>query len=277
MSRTWNKSMSGPQGGFYTNRRAGGAYRQFAVAVLCLVLPACGFSFGGGGSSKISDRNAMVQELTALEQALAAERNRADAAEKSALRAREEANWILQTAQEGPKTVARNQELEQEVAQLRRANAALLNDSADAAALRNRIAELETRNSAPAEVSRTPQVVDLGIERQSISEPEESAEGTENTGVIRAGNYGLHLASYRSSDQLGDGWQHYRTLYPELLGELVAITVVLDVSGLGGAYHRLIAGPVADEATASGMCAALKARQEYCVVSEFDAAGDRVE
>lgn len=234
-----------------------------------------------------------------LEQALAAERVRADTAEKSAQRASDEAKWVLQTAQAGPETAARNEELEQEVEQLRRANAVLLQDSAALASLQDRVMELESRNRELA-ATNTELSVDLRAAAPKPGEATGNGEGAaarpgsgKDTDISRtamagsptaagsrnagAGTYGLHLASYRSLDQLGSGWQQLQTLYPELLRGLGAISVVLDIPGMGGTYHRLIAGPVADELAASGLCEALKARREYCVVAEFDPDRERIE
>jgi len=137
---------------------------------------------------------------------------------------------------------------------------------------------IEERSTVRSNTSVAANNFDQPIVNQDVSGASVAQAALAAPGAIAGnGHYGLHLASYRSLSRLGSGWQQLQNRYPELLGGLGAITVVLDVPGLGGAYQRLIAGPVVDELTANSLCEALKASREYCVVAEFDADLERIE
>lgn len=79
---------------------------------------------------------------------------------------------------------------------------------------------------------------------------------------------GLHLASYRSRDRLADGWDELRAAHPAELGALTVRIQRID-TGSGGVFQRLVAGPVASQTAAEGMCRSLSARGVYCETLPF--------
>ncbi len=75
--------------------------------------------------------------------------------------------------------------------------------------------------------------------------------------------FAVHLASYRTVNKANRGWRQLRQTFPDLLGET---TVILEQADLGerGVFQRLLSGPFAERAAAQRVCAALKAKDQYC-------------
>lgn len=74
------------------------------------------------------------------------------------------------------------------------------------------------------------------------------------------GPVSLHLASFRSEERARRGWEELQARHPELKGLKPQVTRV-DLPGQG-TFFRLLAGPVADRATADRLCKTLQA--QYC-------------
>jgi tetratricopeptide (TPR) repeat protein len=85
--------------------------------------------------------------------------------------------------------------------------------------------------------------------------------------TARAGGYAVHLASLRTVAAANREWQHLKTTFPELLGDL---TLALEPADLGerGIFQRLLAGTLAERAQARDLCARLQAKDQYCAVVE---------
>lgn len=74
----------------------------------------------------------------------------------------------------------------------------------------------------------------------------------------------VHLASYRSVQRASKGWEQLRTANESILGQLGHGVVRVDLGAGMGVFYRLLAGPVATEAEARQVCAALKSKGMFC-------------
>ncbi len=75
---------------------------------------------------------------------------------------------------------------------------------------------------------------------------------------------GIHLASYRDTENVKRGWNELVTGHGDLLADL-SLQIVDYKSTHDGLYRRLVAGPV-DPAAAESRCASLKDRGIWCQV-----------
>jgi hypothetical protein len=79
---------------------------------------------------------------------------------------------------------------------------------------------------------------------------------------------GIHLASYRDTENVKRGWDELVAGHGDLLADL-DLKVVDYRSAHDGLYRRLVAGPV-DPAAAESRCASLKDRGIWCQVVPLD-------
>ncbi len=82
--------------------------------------------------------------------------------------------------------------------------------------------------------------------------------------------YGVHLASYRSRDQVASGWSSlFRAFGADLQG-LTPLVYTQSQEGIG-TFLRLIVGPVETETEAESLCETIRADggEQYCRVSEY--------
>jgi hypothetical protein len=86
--------------------------------------------------------------------------------------------------------------------------------------------------------------------------------------------YGVHLASYRGMGPLRDGWRTLQRRHGPVLGSMGALVQPLDLRDGRGVFLRLKAGPFDDRTAAESACAAIKAKGDFCQISDFD--GDPV-
>ena len=82
--------------------------------------------------------------------------------------------------------------------------------------------------------------------------------------------YGVHLASYRSQEQVASGWAG---LMQGLGGDLEGLTPLIytqSQEGIG-TFLRLIAGPLINKQEANALCTRIRqsASEQYCRVSEY--------
>lgn len=155
------------------------------------------------------------------------------------------------------------QELDDDVRAYRRDLARLRDEAnqiaaraADTRVVDERIAALERQLTGPA--IPADGAADEPVQQTAAASPE--------------GDIGVHLASYRSRANAQAGWAMLSGTHGDLLGGLAARLETLDLGDFGGRYYRLKAGPLADGQAARSLCAALRARQVYCDVSQLDVA-----
>jgi len=109
----------------------------------------------------------------------------------------------------------------------------------------------------------------------------EAAGGTAQTPVAQQAApektfYGVHLASYRSKDQVASGWKSLVRAFGADLNGLTPLVYVQSQDGIG-TFLRLIAGPLMSEQEAQSLCDRIRknASEQYCRVSEYQ--GEPVE
>lgn len=88
--------------------------------------------------------------------------------------------------------------------------------------------------------------------------------------------FGVHLASYRSQDQVDSGWAGLMESFGGSLEGLTPLIYTQSQEGIG-TFLRLIAGPLINQQEAESLCARIKenANEQYCKVSEYQ--GEPVE
>ena len=74
---------------------------------------------------------------------------------------------------------------------------------------------------------------------------------------------GVHLASYRTSNQATRGWSQIKRAHRKLVGALEHMVKRVNL-GKKGTYYRLIVGPLPSMAAAKSMCRKLKRRRQFC-------------
>ncbi|MDH3476142.1 MAG: SPOR domain-containing protein, partial [Rhodospirillales bacterium] len=80
-----------------------------------------------------------------------------------------------------------------------------------------------------------------------------------------AGDYSVHLASYKSVERARTGWTTLQGDFPALLGDKTLAMQRIDL-GERGIFHRVLAAPFDSRAQAQTFCAELKAKKQYCLV-----------
>ncbi len=75
----------------------------------------------------------------------------------------------------------------------------------------------------------------------------------------------VQIAAMRTGQAAEQVWQAAVTKYDDLLGEL-RLNVEEVTLGERGTYYRVQAGPLAGKSQADALCAALKIREQGCLV-----------
>jgi len=79
------------------------------------------------------------------------------------------------------------------------------------------------------------------------------------------GDYRVLIASYRSPNAALNGWEKLKAANGDVLGPLEAQLLPVDLGPDYGVLYRVEAGPVESPQAAEDLCAALKARNVYCM------------
>lgn len=82
--------------------------------------------------------------------------------------------------------------------------------------------------------------------------------------------FGVHLASFRSRDQVDSGWSNLAQTFAGDLQGLTPLLYVQSQEGIG-TFMRLVAGPLINEQEADALCTRIKrvSPDQYCRVSEY--------
>ena len=82
--------------------------------------------------------------------------------------------------------------------------------------------------------------------------------------------FGIHLASFRSRDQVGNGWNNLAQTFAGDLQGLTPLLYVQSQEGIG-TFMRLVAGPLINEQEADALCGRIKriSPDQYCRVAEY--------
>lgn len=87
----------------------------------------------------------------------------------------------------------------------------------------------------------------------------------DNIAAVSGGGFKVQLAAVRSDEAAKQEWNRLKNRYKEELGALTLTVQRVDLGAGKGVYHRIQAGPL-DEAAAERTCAALKAKNQACLV-----------
>lgn len=149
--------------------------------------------------------------------------------------------------------------------------------SSDISAMRREMKTLENR------------VFSVELSDQSsipTSQPQQAPTGAAETGAaVKSGTvgtpvsstapsqkvfYGIHLASYRSQDQVASGWAGLEQNFGTNLNGLTPLIYTQSQEGIG-TFLRLIAGPMINEQEAAELCGRIRqtASEQYCRVTEY--------
>lgn len=83
--------------------------------------------------------------------------------------------------------------------------------------------------------------------------------------AVNGGGFKVQLAAVRSAEAARQEWNRLKNRYKEELGTLSLTVQRVDLGAGKGIYHRIQAGPL-DEAAAERTCAALKAKNQACLI-----------
>ena len=78
--------------------------------------------------------------------------------------------------------------------------------------------------------------------------------------------YFLQLGALRSVEAAQASWTELKAAQPDILGSLPANAVKADLGPDRGVYYRVMAGPIADETSATQSCNTLKERHVACIL-----------
>jgi len=78
--------------------------------------------------------------------------------------------------------------------------------------------------------------------------------------------YFLQLGAVRTTDAAQQSWTKLKAAQPDILGNLPANAVRVDLGADRGVFYRIMAGPIADESSATRSCNTLKQRNVACIL-----------
>lgn len=132
--------------------------------------------------------------------------------------------------------------------------------------LEQRLANIESAfGPMTASISKPPKTA-----YAKIAPPKSAAKTPKRSTPATSGNYGVHLASYKALENVEKGWAALKKNHRALLANLEPYVRNFDNSSKGGAYKRLIAGPIASNAQADKLCKKLKQSGVWCQAVSLD-------
>lgn len=106
----------------------------------------------------------------------------------------------------------------------------------------------------------------------AVAAPAIAEDATPVANVVRSEEsfFGVHLASFRSRDQVSGGWSNLAQSFASDLQGLTPLLYVQSQEGIG-TFMRLVAGPLINEQEADALCTRIKrvSPDQYCRVSEY--------
>jgi len=135
----------------------------------------------------------------------------------------------------------------------------------------------QAASSPVASTAQAPATTNLGSAQANTGAPSaEPSVPVNNNAAPKQSFFGVHLASYRSKDQVDSGWAGLRDSFGNSLEGLTPLIYTQSQEGIG-TFLRLIAGPLISEQEANSLCSRIKeeASEQYCRVSEYQ--GEPVE
>ena len=104
---------------------------------------------------------------------------------------------------------------------------------------------------------------------QGSARTEQRNAAVSSTAKPLAEQISVHLASYRKMDNARRGWKKLSAAHRDVLDGLEYRISVIDLGSSRGTYYRLKAGPFDDIKAARQVCKAMKARKNFCVITDF--------
>ena len=127
---------------------------------------------------------------------------------------------------------------------------------------------VEAADPEPLRIEADDEPEAIVLEPPEPAEPTPEPEIVEEAGAaVRVGaGPRVQLAAFRSPERAEIGWERILTAHEELLGELDHYVIRVDLGEEKGIFHRLQAGPMADDQAAKALCEELKVREQGCLV-----------
>ncbi|MBV1901530.1 MAG: hypothetical protein KUG56_07650 [Kordiimonadaceae bacterium] len=136
--------------------------------------------------------------------------------------------------------------------------------------LENRLFTVELSDQVSTSTKQT--VAPTGPAETGASVTKPSGAGTPVSAVAPSQQvfFGVHLASYRSDDQVSSGWTGLEQSFGTSLNGLTPLIYTQSQEGIG-TFLRLIAGPLISEQEATELCGRIRenASEQYCRVAEY--------
>jgi len=179
--------------------------------------------------------------------------------------------------------------LESQVAKVKsdpEAAARLTRVRSDVTVIREQMKKLENRvfsvemseqgtGSSGDEVQQTSQLqlqttTPVGSSQASVQPGTAASVPVNNSAAPKQTFFGVHLASYRSQEQVSTGWSGLTQAFGGELEGLTPLIYTQSQEGIG-TFLRLIAGPLINEQEADDLCGRIRqsAGDQYCRVSEY--------
>jgi len=139
--------------------------------------------------------------------------------------------------------------------------------------LENRVYTVEIASAVSAGPAPLVPTTDASTDEESDDPTNgETAEAvsSDSRSIDNVSVFGIHLASYRSQDQVSGGWASILSAYSELEGTTPLI-FTQSQEGVGD-FLRLITGPYSSEQLAEQACERIKqvSSEQYCRVSTYE-------
>jgi len=248
--------------------------RASAAAALLFLLPACASQNLWQGEDVLVEarQQALEQDVGFVSEDHRALRDRFNALERlyvelvQHVRAQES---VLADINKKVATVEKDPKIEASVGRVRN----------DVSVIRDQLKKLENRlfsvemaeNNAPAFVAKA-QAPTGRAEKDADIDALDPSDATPVSNVKRSEEafFGVHLASFRSKDQVSSGWSNLAQAYAGDLQGLTPLLYVQSQEGIG-TFMRLVAGPLINEQEADALCTRIKriSADQYCRVSEY--------
>ena len=232
------------------------------VFLLFSLLSACASLPGGNSSSKAANADAMKaarSRVASLEAEVTTLKSENDKLEKQLLAAKRERDHLatqIKAADSGDTEIA-----EAEAPEMRPI-------TVPSPQLRNQavVDDTNARGLAQTDVpiENSPRLVQPAFASNEMVFENEAGGEIQTASVL----FGVHLASYRLSDEAREGWRQLQRENPDELGLLEPRTEPVTIPDKG-MFLRLIGGGFSSNEKAQALCANLKQKGLFCSVVSF--------
>ncbi|MDA0240360.1 MAG: SPOR domain-containing protein [Proteobacteria bacterium] len=120
----------------------------------------------------------------------------------------------------------------------------------------------------PAEDAAERKAIEAAIQPKASAAAKKSSPANSTASSSKSGA-GVHIASYRSKRAADRGWSQLRRAHRLQLGTLSHQVVQVNLGPGKGVFHRLVAGPLPNQARATQVCRELKRVRQFCQPTSF--------